>query len=135
MAYGKALQYQSRQIGEKVTELELNISNSGDNENTEAVEKQKDFKEFVLPKGIEQKSRRGGKRSKSALSKSKSKRKRNSSIVTRSQSVQRQTSQAREKEGKTSQAREEEEESKEPELPFYALLPRGLTLTRLKGGQ
>ena len=138
LAYGKALQYQSRQIGEKVTELELNISNSGDNEKTEAVEKQKDFKEFVLPKGIEQKSRRGGKRSKSALrnrseSKSKSKRKRNSSIVTRSQSVQRQTSQARkEEEGKTSQAREEEskqtsqereeEEGMEPELPFYALL-------------
>merc|ERR1712192_102271 len=123
LAYGKALQYQSGQIGEKVTELELNISNSGDNEKTEAVEKQKDFKEFVLPKGIEQKRRRNGKRSKI-----KSKRKRNSSVVTRSQSVQRQTSQS-------SQAREEEEEGKQAELPFYALLPRGLTLTRLKGGQ
>jgi len=160
LAYGKALQYQSGQIGEKVTELELNISNSGDNENTEAVEKQKDLKEFVSPKHIEPKSRGSGKRSKSALrnrseSKSKSKRKRISSIVTRSQSVQRETSQAREEEGKTyqargeknktSQAREEEskqtsqareeEEGKKAELPFYALLPRGLTLTRLKGGQ
>ena len=129
MAYGKALQYQSQQNGEQVTELELNISNSGDNEKAEApVEKQKDLEEFVLPKHIEPKSRRCGKRSRSALmngceSKSKSKRKRNSSIVTRSQSVQRQPSQAR------------EEENKEPELPFYALLPKGLTLTRLKGGQ
>ena len=127
LAYGKALQYQSRQNGEKVTELELDISNSGDNEKAEVVGKQKDLKEFVLPKHIEPKSRRCGKRSRSALngceSKSKSKRKRNSSIVTRSQSVQRQRSQAR------------EEENKEPELPFYALLPKGLTLTRLKGGQ
>ena len=126
MAYGKALQYQSRQNGEKVTELELDISNSGDNEKAEVVEKQKDLKEFVLPKHIEPKSRQCGKRSRSALSngcESKGKRKRNSSIVTRSQSVQRKTSQAK------------EEENKEPELPFYALLPRGLTLTRLKGSQ
>ena len=132
LAYSKALQYQSRQIEEKVTELDLNISHSGgENEKKEALEKQKDFKQFALPKPVEQKSE-GGNRSKSALrggteseSKRRSKRKRNSSIVTRSQSVQRQTSQA--------EAREEE--CKEPELPFYALLPRGLTLTRLRGGQ
>ena len=128
MAYGKALQYQSRQNGEKVTELELDISNSGDNEKAEAVEKQKNLKEFVLPKHIEPKRRRGVKRSRSASrnrseSKSKGKRKRNTSVVTRSQSVQRKTSQSR------------AEENKEPELPFYALLPRGLTLTRLKGSQ
>ena len=107
---------------EKVTELDLNISHSGgENEKKEDLGKQK--KDFKIPKPIDQKNE-GGKRSKSALrsNKRRSKRKRNSSIVTRSQSVQRQTSQAR------------GEESKEPELPVYPFLPRGLTLTRLRGG-
>ena len=134
LAYDKALQYQSQQIEEKVTELDLNISHSGgENEKKEGLEKQKDFKEFALPKPVEQKIK-GGKRSKSALrcgteseSKRRSKRKRNSSIVTRSQSVQRQSSQA--------EAEAREEKSKEPEVPFYTLLPRGLTLTRLRGGR
>ena len=35
MAYGKALRYQSRQSIEMVTELELNISNCGENEKKE----------------------------------------------------------------------------------------------------
>ena len=118
LAYGKALQYQSRQMKEKVIELDLNFSNSGgETEKKEALEKHK--KDFKMPKPIE-----GGKRSKSALrsNKRKSKRKRNSSVVTRSQSVQRQTSQAG------------GEESREPELPIYPFLPRDLTLTRLRRG-
>ena len=35
LAYGKALRYQSRQSIEMVTELELNISNCGENEKKE----------------------------------------------------------------------------------------------------
>ena len=123
LAYGKALQYQSLQTEQqKVTELDLNISHSGgENEKKEALEKQKN--DFKMPKPIDQKSE-AGKSSKSAMrgNRRKSKRKRNSSIVTRSQSVQRQTSQAR------------GEESREPELPIYPFLPRDLTLTRLRRG-
>ena len=61
LAYGKALQYQSRQTEEteeKVTELDMNISHSGGENETKAT-LGKEKKDFKMPESLEQESKGG----------------------------------------------------------------------------